>query len=133
MKAKKIICIVIIILVSVLFFYSVLKLLGSLFLNEYEIVVTNKNRTEINEILKDFYDEPNRINRIRFKVLLGDGELRLYNYIHLEKKTVASESDKIMYYMCENGTSVTGIYLFEILIETIILLYIKSFFDVKSK
>lgn len=133
MKVKKIICIVIIILVSFIFFYSILRLLGSLFSSEYEIVITSKNRIEINEMLEDFYDEPNRINRIRFKVLLGDGELRLYNYVHLEKKTVAGESDKIMYYMCENGTSVTGIYLFEILIEIIILLYMKSILDTKSE
>lgn len=133
MKSKKIICIIIVILVSVIFFYSILKFLVSLFSSEYEIVITNKNRTEINEMIENFYEEPNRINRIRFKVLLGDGELRLYNYAHLEKKTVASESDKIMYYMCENGTSVTSIYLFEILIEIIILLYMKSVLDTKSE
>lgn len=133
MKAKKIISIIIVILVSFLFFYSILRFLGSLFFSEYEIVVTNKNRTEINKMLGDFYEEPNKINRIRFKVLLGDGELKLYNYTHLEKKTVASESDKIMYYMCENGTSVTSIYLFEILIEIIILLYMKSVLDTKSE
>ncbi|MGN1297823.1 MAG: hypothetical protein ACI4VH_05305 [Clostridia bacterium] len=133
MKAKKIISIIIVILVSFLFFYSILRFLGSLFFSEYEIVITNKNRTEINKMLGDFYEEPNKINRIRFKVLLGDGELKLYNYAHLEKKTVASESDKIMYYMCENGTSVTSIYLFEILIEIIILLYMKSVLDTKSE
>lgn len=132
MKVKKIISIIVVILVSVIFFYSILRFLGSLFSSEYEIVITNKNRSEINEMIEDFYEEPNRINRIRFKVLLGDGELRLYNYAHLEKKTVASESDKIMYYMCENGISVTSIYLFEILIEIIILLYMKSVLDTKS-
>lgn len=133
MKVKKIISIIVVILVSVIFFYSIWRFLGSLFSSEYEIVITNKNRSEINEMLKDFYEEPNKINRIRFKVLLGDGELKLYNYANLEKKTVASESDKIMYYMCENGTLVTSIYLFEILIEIIILLYMKSVLDTKSE
>lgn len=39
---------------------------------------------------------------------------------------MANESDKIIYYLCEKGMPVTGIYLLEVLIEAIILLYIKS-------
>lgn len=37
-----------------------------------------------------------------------------------------------MYYICENGISVTVIYLFKILIKIMILLYIKSAFYVKA-
>lgn len=95
-------------------------------MNKYLIKKIYFYRIEINKMLKDFCEEPNKINRVRFKVLLGDGELKLYNFVHLEKKTIASEADKIMYYMCDNGTSVTIIYLFESLIELIILLYMKS-------
>ncbi len=133
MKIKEIVSIIIIMLVSIIFCYSILRFIGSLFSNEYEIIITNKNRIEINKMLKDFCEEPNKINRVRFKVLLGDGELKLYNFVHLEKKTIASEADKIMYYMCENGTSVTIIYLFESLIELIILLYMKSILFQKIK
>ena len=120
-------------LVSVIFCYSILRFIGSLFSNEYEIIITNKNRNELNKMLEDFCKEPNKINRVRFKVLLGDGELKLYNFVHLEKKTIASEADKIMYYMCEKGISVTTIYLFESLIELIILLYMKSILFQKNK
>ena len=42
-------------------------------------------------MIENFCDDPNKINRIRFEVELGDGELRLYNYFHLEKKTIASQ------------------------------------------
>lgn len=131
MNVKKIICILILIVVSLLFLSSIWDFFGSLFLPNYEMVVTNKNRAEINEMIEKFYDEPNKINRIRFEVRLGDGELRLYNYFLLEKKTMANQMDEIMDYMCENGTSVTGICLVEILIEIAILLYIKSVLDVK--
>lgn len=129
---KKIVCIVISILTSILLLYSICNFIGNLFSNENELIVTSKNRVEINEMIKDFCNDPNKINRIRFKVLLGDGELRLYNYFHLEEKKITSEADKIMYYMCENGTSVTGIYFFEILIELIILLFMKSILDEKE-
>ena len=129
---KKIVCIVISILTSILLLYSICNFIGNLFSNENELIVTSKNRVEINEMIKDFCNDPNKINRIRFKVLLGDGELRLYNYFHLEEKKITSEADKIMYYMCENGTSVTGIYFLEILIELIILLFMKSILDEKE-
>lgn len=129
---KKIVCIVISILTSILLLYSICNFIENLFSNENELIVTSKNRVEINEMIKDFCNDPNKINRIRFKVLLGDGELRLYNYFHLEEKKITSEADKIMYYMCENGTSVTGIYFLEILIELIILLFMKSILDEKE-
>ena len=129
---KKIVCIVISILTSILLLYSICNFIENLFSNENELIVTSKNRVEINEMIKDFCNDPNKINRIRFKVLLGDCELRLYNYFHLEEKKITSEADKIMYYMCENGTSVTGIYFFEILIELIILLFMKSILDEKE-
>lgn len=133
MKNKKTICILLLIIVSVLFILTLFNFFNSLFVANFEIVINNKNRAEINEMIKEFYDEPNKINRIRFKVELGDGELRLYNYFHLEKKTIASQSDKIMDYMCENGTSLKGICLFEMLIEIIIFLYIKSVLDTESE
>ena len=130
---KKIVCIVISILTSILLLYSICNFIENLFSNENELIVTSKNRVEINEIIKDFCNDPNKINRLRFKVLLGDGELRLYNYFHLEEKKITSEADKIMYYMCENGTSVKGICLFQMLIETIIFLYVKSILDSETK
>ena len=130
MKTKKIICVLILIVVSILFVFTLFDFFRSLFVSNFEIVVNNKNRAEINEI---FCDDPNKINRIRFEVELGDGELRLYNYFHLEKKAIASQSDRIMDYMCENGTSVKGICLFQMLIETIIFLYVKSILDSETE
>ena len=132
-KIKKIICILILIVVSILFVFTLLDLFQSLLVANFEVIVNNKNRAEINEMIENFCDDPNKINRIRFEVELGDGELRLYNYFHLEKKTIASQSDNIMDYMCKNGTSVTGICLFKILIEIIIFLYVKSVLDSKNK
>lgn len=132
MKSKKIICILIMIVISILFFYSLSRLIGSFFLSEYEVVITNKNRIEISKMLESLYNNPNKINRIRFEVLLGEGELKLYNYLYLEKEIVVDDSDEIAYYVCENGRRTTEIYLFELLIETIILLYAKSIFDIKS-
>lgn len=133
MKKKKIICILILIAVSILFVFTLFDFFQSLFVSNFEIVVNNKNRAEINEMIENFCDDPNKINRIRFEVELGDGELRLYNYFHLEKKTIASQSDKIMDYMCENGTSVKGICLFQMLIEIIIFLYVKSVLDSENE
>lgn len=38
-------------------------------------------------MIENFYDKPNKIDRIRFEVLLVDVKLQLYNnYFHLEKK-----------------------------------------------
>lgn len=133
MKIKKIICILILVAVSILFVFTLFDFFQSLFVSNFEIVVNNKNRAEINEMIENFCDDPNKINRIRFEVELGDGELRLYNYFHLEKKTIASQSDKIMDYMCENGTSVKGICLFQMLIEIIIFLYVKSVLDYETE
>ena len=100
MKTKKIICILILIAVSILFVFTLFDFFRSLFVSNFEIVVNNKNRAEINEMIENFCDDPNKINRIRFEVELGDGELRLYNYFHLEKKTIASQSDRIMEIIC---------------------------------
>lgn len=86
MKTKKIICVLILIVVSILFVFTLFDFFRSLFVANFEIVVNNKNRAEINEMIENFCDDPNKINRIRFEVELGDGELRLYNYFHLEKK-----------------------------------------------
>ena len=110
-----------------------MDLFQSLLVANFEVIVNNKNRAEINEMIENFYDDPNKINRIRFEVELGDGELRLYNYFHLEKKAILSQSDKIMDYMCENGISVKGICLFQMLIEIIIFLYVKSVLDSENK
>ena len=133
MKTKKIICVLILIVVSILFVFTLFDFFRSLFVSNFEIVVNNKNRAEINEMIENFCDDPNKINRIRFEVELGDGELRLYNYFHLEKKAIASQSDRIMDYMCENGTSDKGICLFQMLIETIIFLYVKSILDSETE
>ena len=51
MKTKKIICVLILIVVSILFVFTLFDFFRSLFVSNFEIVVNNKNRAEINEMI----------------------------------------------------------------------------------
>lgn len=126
MKRKNAKITVIYILISLLVVFLIYSIFGLLFSNEYEILVTDNNRENINKMIEKYCDEPNKVTRIKLKPLLGDGDLYLYNNFILEKKIRVNEGDDIMIYMCENTLSVGLKYLINTIISLICILLLKS-------
>ncbi|MBQ2937824.1 MAG: hypothetical protein IJE05_02950 [Clostridia bacterium] len=50
-----------IVVFSLILIYSVFELLTNIFVNGYEIIVTDSNREDINKMIEKYYSQPNEI------------------------------------------------------------------------
>ena len=103
------------------------------FSTEYVMGVNNKNRQEINEMLKKEGIEDQNITRLEIKTLLGDAELRVYSHLKLCDKKIVDESCEIMIYMWENGTSIGIKYMLYILATIILIATTKELIDKENE
>ena len=125
-------CILMIILIIFLI-YSAFKMFLTPFSTEYVIGVNNKNRQEINEMLKKEGIEDHNITRLEIKTLLGDAELRAYSHFILCDKKIVDESCEIMIYMWENGSSIGIKYMLYILATIILIAINKELIDKENE
>jgi len=97
---KKVIINIFIIIFSITLIFSVFNFL---FDNKKAIYINKENRNELLELIKEEYDYPEQITKLKLKVMLGDGDIYLYNHFKLEKKTLIGEGDDLFQYIIENG------------------------------
>lgn len=110
---KKILNMLIIVLVFIIL-YSTTKLFCNILLfNQYEYKVKDNDNRIITLLREE--DFPLNITRIEYRTLLGDGELKLYKGLTLEKETIISESSEIGDFVLENGISMNQRYLMYLL------------------
>lgn len=113
--------------------YSVFKMFLTPFSTEYVMGVNNKNRQEINEMLKKEGIVDQNITRLEIKTLLGDAELRVYSHFKLCDKKIVDESCEIMIYMWENGNSIGIKYMLYILATIILIATTKELIDKENE
>lgn len=107
---------ILIILFIICIFYSIF---GIVFRNAKEVYVDSENEKELFEYISKEYDKPEKITKVKLRVLLGDGELSLYKGFLLEKKTVISDSSPLIDYVLEYGIENTYKYILTIFISII--------------
>lgn len=102
----------------IIFCISILgSLLGILFDNSKELRI-KKDNSELVKYISEKYDKPEEITRIKFKMLLGDGELSLYQKFSLKKKTLIVEGEPLFNYIIEHGKSNMNKYITIIVISS---------------
>lgn len=102
----------------IIFCISILgSLLGILFDNSKELRI-KKDNSELVKYISEKYDKPEEITRIKFKMLLGDGELSLYQKFSLKKKTLIVEGEPLFNYIIEHGKSNMNKYIKIIVISS---------------
>ena len=89
---KKVIINIFIIIFSITLIFSVFNFL---FDNKKAIYINKENRNELLELIKEEYDYPEQITKLKLKVMLGDGDIYLYKHFKLEKKTLIGEGDDL--------------------------------------
>ena len=67
-----------------------------------QIIINKNKQKEIIEYLKEEYDEPERVTKIRVKTMLGDAKLYLYSGRKVVKETTVSEGNEIWEYILEH-------------------------------
>lgn len=102
MFMKKVIINIFIIIFSIILIFSVFNFL---FDNKKEIDINKENQNELLELIKEEYDYPEQITKVKMKTMLGDGELYLYNNFKLKEKTLISEESDLYQYIIENGNN----------------------------
>lgn len=112
-----------IILFIICIFYSIF---GIVFKNAKEVYINSENEKELLEYISKEYNKPEKITKVKLRVLLGDGELSLYNGFILEKQTIINEGTPLFDYVCEYGISNTYKYISIIFISIIGLLVCKA-------
>src|SRR5699024_2611135 len=89
-----------IIIFSITLIFSVLNFLLD---NKKAIYINKENRNELVELIRKEYDYPEQITKLKLKIMLGDGELYLYNHFKLEDKFLIGEGSELFQYIIENG------------------------------
>ena len=89
------------------------------FRNAKEVYINSENEEELLEYISEEYNKPEKITKVKLRVLLGDGELSLYKGFLLEKKTVISDSSPLFDYVLEYGIENTYKYILTIFISII--------------
>ena len=97
---KKVIINIFIIIFSITLIFSVLNFLLD---NKNAIYINKENRNELVELIRKEYDYPEQITKLKLKIMLGDGELYLYNHFKLEDKFLIGEGSELFQYIIENG------------------------------
>lgn len=129
-KILKIICIIFFILMAI----CGLKVMESNFYSKnYEVLVTSENKSNLIELIKEYYNKPEEITKIQYQPLLGDGDLYLYKNNTLAVKRKISESREIVDYIFNNGYDANKkftYYFFYLLVINLVL--ILSYFLLKK-
>lgn len=96
-----------------------------IFSRGYILLVNNKNKQEISEMLEKEGVQENNFTRLELKQGFRNGELKIYNHLKLCDTKKVSESSDVMVYMWENGYSLAYKYVFLVL-GTIILITVNK-------
>lgn len=110
------------ILFIICIFYSIF---GIVFRNAKEVYINSENKEELLEYISEEYNKPEKITKVKVRVLLGEAELSLYKGWLLEKKTIIDDGDPLCDYVCKYGIENTYKYIFTIFIPIIGLIICK--------
>lgn len=116
---------ILIILFIICIFYSIF---GIVFRNAKEVYINSENEKELLEYINEEYNKPEKITKIKLRVLLGECELSLYNGLILEKQTIIDDGAPLSDYVCEYGIENTYKYILTIFISIIGLFICKTNF-----
>lgn len=118
---------IIYILFIILLIYCIIMFFKLSIYKEYEIKISQNNKEQIIKMLeKENIRNPETIDKVRLKPLLGDARLFLYSNSNIIKDTIVVEGSEIMQYVLDNGEDICFKYIMYIIGELFMILIIKS-------
>ncbi len=129
MKKKNLLIILYIISILVMIFWCI-KFISSIFsAKDYEIIIDSKNKQEIVNLISTISNNPEKVTKIKFHPIYGDGKLYLYEGIKKYDIGIIYVNDEITQYIYNNGKEVNSPYFLYFLFSIIIFLFLKSIID----